>query len=228
MSVYLVVLSGSGIHLLEYSGSTINDNNLIYLLPISCLIGMTIETISLYDINDVNHIPDNYTVPYGYNYGHLSNRAFFEIYANGIYIGDSLMNNNSGSTSSGILTQSGKYVCGDYFNTPDWSQLASSGIWSGSSYSRYSSMKIDAQQAYLIEQGDTGLTTVTFDFVPTMIAYSGSCDSNINPEYGVTWIRMFDINNNLIYNGLNNNLEIECEILPDCNLNYTVTSINFT
>ena len=79
--------------------------------------------------------------------GHGCNRAFFEIYGNGIYIGDSL-NNNAGGVPAGAITQSGRRVCTDYNNTP--SAITNTNTWVGYQGCRYSRSVISQSQAQAI------------------------------------------------------------------------------
>ena len=79
--------------------------------------------------------------------GHGCNRALFEFKSGSISLGESNMNNNGGSTSSGLLSPYGTYVCGDYDNTPS---PLTGGVWGGHYQSRYSRIDVSPSQAALL------------------------------------------------------------------------------
>jgi hypothetical protein len=161
--------------------------------------GLRIETIYLESPNDLAKLPPGYVHPCPLQISaHTCDRAFFEITGNDIYIGDSLLNNLGVSPQQGVLTQSGKYTCEDYNNTP---APLTGGIWTGHPDSRYSQMTITGQQAVDIANVSPGNCTIEFKLVPTMITYNSICDNVVDPHENVTWTRITKPNGTVIYNG---------------------------
>jgi hypothetical protein len=163
----------------------------------NCLDGLSIETIYLSSTSDLELLPLGYTHPCPDQVGaHICNRAFFEIYGNNIYIGDSILNNDDGE--GGIVTQSGKKACVDYKNLPD---ALTGGTWTGNSLSRYSKVVITSAQASAIAAASTSGTTIDFSLVSTQTIYNTSCDSTTIPHSNVTWTRISKSDGTVLYNG---------------------------
>lgn len=185
---------------------------------IACLDGLIVETIYIGNFTDMGALPSNYTHPCPSTISdHTCNRAYFEIYANNTYVGDSLLNNANGSTLSGTLTQSGKYVCGDYDNYPI--ELNSGYTWTQSGIpksgeSRYSKTVISNQQATSMAAGGN---SILFKLIGTQKIYGTGgntespnnennveCGVHVNrkiPHSNVTWLRISRTNGDLVYNG---------------------------
>ena len=163
------------------------------------LIGLKIETLYIQNANDLNLIPPAYVHPCPLEISaHTCDRAFFEVLAEGTYIGDSLMNNLGLSPDQGAITQSGLYTCEDYNNTP---APLSGGIWAGHPDSRYSTMTITQQQANDIAAANPGKCLIDFTLVPAMLTYNCSCDDELLPHENITWTRISKPNGTVIYNG---------------------------
>lgn len=153
---------------------------------INCLDGLIIETIYLNHINDVSLLPIGYTHPCaGTIGGHTCNRAFFELYGNGVYMADSLLNNLGGI--GGAFTYSGLRTCTDYINTP---APLTGGVWAGNGRSRYSKTILTQQQAVDIANAGGGGTTITLSFLSAMTTYSSICDGQILPHNDINWLRI--------------------------------------
>lgn len=165
---------------------------------IECLNGLVIETIYLATTDDLALLPSgyNYPCPSGTIGAHGCNRAFFELYGNGVYMADSLMNNARGT--GGAITYSGKKTCTDYYNTPDY---LTGGAWTGHPFSRYSRTVLTEQQAIDIAAAGGGGTTITVSFLAAMTTYSCSCDNNSQPHKDVTWLRISTAEGVVLYNG---------------------------
>ena len=178
------------------SSTTINNATIIQKLT-----GLKIETIYIRSQSDLNKLPSNYVHPCPFQISaHTCDRGFFEVTGNGVYIGDSLMNNlNAGGP--GVETQSGKFTCVDYSNYP---AALTGGTWTGekvlSGGSRYSKMIISGQQAIDIASAYPGHCSIQFELVPTMITYNVSCDVYALPHENVTWTRITKPDGTIIYN----------------------------
>jgi hypothetical protein len=151
---------------------------------------------------DLDKLPPEYIHPCPLEIGaHGCNRGFFEVRGNGIYIGDSLMNNGGGSLG-GLTTLSGKYVCADYQNYP---AALTGGTWTGwtgpGGGSRYSAMTISGAKAVEIANAYPGHCDIQLELVPTMITYNQSCDMNPVPHQNITWTRISKPDGTVIYNG---------------------------
>ena len=168
--------------------SLITTTSTTTILPIiTCLDGLIIETIYLNSQSDLDLLPPEYIHPCPAMMGsHNCNRAFFEVYGNGIYMSDSLLNNTS--TIGGAFTFSGKQVCTDYLNTP--TELVGGGPWFGSIYSRYTkTILTNAQALAIAAAGGGGGTTIDLSFISAMITYGDSCGGN-TPHSDVNWLRI--------------------------------------
>ena len=166
---------------------------------IECLKGLVVETIYLASPYDLALLPSGYTYPCpsGTIGAHGCNRAFFELYGNGVYMADSLMNNARGT--GGATTYSGKKVCTDYYNTPAY---LTGGVWTGHAFSRYSRTVLTEQQAIDIAAAGGGGTTITVSFLAAMTTYSCTCDNgNLQPHKDVTWLRISTSEGVVLYNG---------------------------
>lgn len=170
-----------------------------------CLDGLIIETIYLHSISDLGLLPSDYNHPCQSSIGqHICNRAFYEIFANGIYLGDSLLNNAGGT--GGATTQSGKQTCTDYLNTP---APLTGGTWTGNAQSRYSKIVITPLQALNIANIAAAGTILTFSMGDAMTIYNATCDGNTLPHTDVTWIRISRASGQVLFNACpNNNIAI--------------------
>lgn len=163
-----------------------------------CLEGIVIETIYLYNFAESGLLPPNYVHPCPSEIGtHICNRACFEVTGNGVYIGDSLMNNAGGPTG-GLQTAGGHYICEDYGNTP---APLTGGVWTGSAQARYSKMIIDAPTAAAVAAAGGGGTTITFALVAAMTTYGQICDTLDFPHTNITWTRISTPSGVVLYNG---------------------------
>ena len=159
---------------------------------VPCLSGFVIETIYIHQLSDLGLLPSGYTHPCVSQIGqHICNRANIGIYANGEYIGDSVLNNGAGQLS-GNQTEAGNYIFGDYNNTP--SALVN-GSWTGNQFSRYTKITLTQQQAEQIGLV-SGDSTITFSLVYDTIA-----SYNAPPHNDVTWIRLTNSSGTVVYNG---------------------------
>jgi len=175
---------------------------------ITCLDGLIIETLYIENQNDYNLLPIQYRTKVDENGvitpnlpllsswpgqgGHSCNRAFFEIYGNGVYIGDSL-NNNAAGSAAGVVTQSGRRVCTDYGNTPS----GITGTWAGTSGCRYSKTVISQSQSQSIAAAGNG-NTINLTLISAMITYNDySCGAA--PHANLTWVRITRNNGQILY-----------------------------
>jgi len=190
---------------------------------VTCLDGLIIETLYIDTQADYDLLPAQYRTKVDENGvvtpnllsisswpgqgGHSCNRAFFEIYGNGVYIGDSLNNNASGSTVSlGAVSQSGARICGDYRNTPS----GITGTWAGTIKSRYTRTVISQSQAQSIAAAGNG-NTINLTLIAAMITYNDySCGAA--PHANLTWVRITRNNGQILYS--------------DCPQNNTIASLN--
>lgn len=154
---------------------------------ITCLEGLIIETLYIHSVNDLALLPVGYTYPCNSNEigAHQCNRAFFEVYGNGEYMADSLLNNARGT--GGAVTHSGKETCTDYYNTP---AALTGGTWTGNQFSRYSKTILTEQQAIDIAAAGGGGTTINLAFLAAMTTYSSQCNNTSNPHDSVNWLRI--------------------------------------
>ena len=172
---------------------------------ISKLEGLKIETLYIQKESDLALLPNTYRHPCpGQINMHECNRAFFEVEGNNVYIGDSLMNNNTNILNTpGIITQSGKYTCKDEFNVPDVF-TGGPGTWinaNGGPLSRYSKMNITRQQATAIANVNPTSCFVEFELVSVNTTYGSGCEANAFPHENVTWVRISKPDGTVIYNG---------------------------
>lgn len=161
-----------------------------------CLNGLTVETIYLRATTDQDLLLDEYAHAC-MNTGHICNGALYEIYGNGIYLGDSRMNNNNGT--GGALTDYGTYICEDYKNTPD--AISKTGVWTGDVASRYSRIELTQQQALDIANAVGGGTVIDFELLAAMDTYNEpSCRSG-GAHRDITWTRITSPEGDVLYNG---------------------------
>lgn len=187
---------------------------------IGCLENLKIETIYLELTSDLALLPAGYTHPCQIEIGqHQCNRALFEVYGNGVYIGDSRLNNDDGALS-GATTINGTFICGDYDNTP---ALLTGGTWTGSPLSRYSVMTINQTTAQAIAA--VGGNTVTFSLLAAMTTYGASCSFATVPHANITWTRITDSTGKIIYNGCPNGNIVTINV---CTGNVVSTSTSTT
>ena len=197
--------------------STTTTTTTRHIIP--CLEGLVIESIYLYSQSDLLLLPEGYTHPCTSSIGiHLCNRAFFEVYGNGIYMADSLMNNADGNV--GEITHSGKYTCTDYYNLPD---DLTGGTWTGNILSRYSKTVLTHQQAIDIANAGGGGTTIDISLLSTMILYSSMCDGQIYPHSDVTWLRISNSTGQVLWNSCIEGQSIHT--IDVCNTTTTTTTI---
>jgi hypothetical protein len=162
-----------------------------------CLNNFTIETIYISQVADLPLLPIGYEHPCPATIGdHTCNRALHEVYGNGVYVGDSKMNNYNGALS-GTQTAYGTYICGDYLNFP---HALVGGTWTGNTRARYSKIVLDAAQAVAIA-AVTGGTEVTFALEAAMTTYNTSCQARSDAHTDVTWVRLTDGDGVVYYNG---------------------------
>jgi len=165
---------------------------------VECLNGLIVETIYLDSLSDLDLIPSGYEHPCPDEIGsHGCNRALFEIYGNGVYIGDSKINNAYGT--GGGETIHGTYICQDYYNVPN--ELEVGGFWTGSPYSRYNKIIITSDQAIDISNAGGGGNIVGFSLISAMTEYGATCDDILDPHSNVTWTRISKPDGTVIYNG---------------------------
>jgi len=165
---------------------------------VECLNGLIVETIYLDSLSDLDLIPSGYEHPCPDEIGsHGCNRALFEIYGNGVYIGDSKINNSYGT--GGGETIHGTYICQDYYNVPN--ELEAGGFWTGSPYSRYNKIIITSDQAIDISNAGGGGNIVGFSLISAMLEYGATCDDILDPHSNVTWTRISKPDGTVIYNG---------------------------
>ena len=148
------------------------------------LSSIVIEAMYLNSIGDLSYLPGSYQHIGADNIGsHQCNNANAELYANGIFIGNILMNNGGGS-AGGTLTSSTDpvYVYQDYYNTP---AALTGGVWNGDPLSRYARLTISAAQA---EQLVAASASTVLDFNLTLKSSS--------PHSGITWLRISRIEEN--------------------------------
>ena len=167
---------------------------------IQCLDGLIIEGIYLHSADDLALLPAGYTHPcpdpilvIGQ---HFCDRAFFEVYGNGVYMADSLLNNFGGT--GGVETHSGKETCRDYYNTPS---LLTPPIWYGNAYSRYSKTVLTQQQAIdIANAGGGGGTTISLSFLAAMTTYGATCDGVTDPHSDINWLRISTPDGTVLWN----------------------------
>jgi len=159
--------------------------------------GLIIETLYLGQLSDLDLLPAGYEHPCPSEIGtHQCNRALFEVYGNGVYIGDSKINNNNGV--GGGTTVNGTFICQDYDNTP---APLTGGVWTGSSLSRYNKMIITQSTALAIAAAGSGGTIINFSLIAAMTTYGVSCGGNPTPHANTTWLRLSLNDGTVIYNG---------------------------
>ena len=183
---------------IKSTGDCINYTDIVleYTPFVECLSGLIIETIYLNNITDLALLPINYTHPCPSTINtHYCNRALFEINGNGIYIGDSKLNNARGT--GGTITSHGTYICQDYLNTPD---LLVGGTWTGDIDSRYNKIVLTDAQAIALANISTS-SLINFSLISTMVEYSTTCDAITVPHTNVTWIRISRPSGEILYNG---------------------------
>lgn len=201
---------------------------------ISCLDGLIIEALYIHTQADYDLLPNQYRTKVNENGfvtpnitsitswpgqgGHTCDRAFFEIYGNGVYMMDVLNNNVGGNT--GAITQSGRKVCTDYGNVPS----GITGTWTGGIYSRYSRQVISQAQAQAIAAAGNG-NTINLTIVSAMVTYNSYvCGSS--PHSNLTWVRITRSNGQILYNDCPQNNTIAslnvCQVPCNCPAGFTV------
>jgi len=201
---------------------------------VSCLDGLIIEALYIHTQADYDLLPVQYRTKVNENGvvtpnltsitswpgqgGHTCDRAFFEIYGNGVYMMDVLNNNVGGNTGS--ITQSGRKVCTDYRNVPS----GITGTWTGGIYSRYSRQVISQTQAQAIAAAGNG-NTINLTIVSAMVTNNDyTCGSS--PHSNLTWVRITRSNGQILYNDCPQNNRIAslnvCQVPCNCPPGFTV------
>lgn len=162
----------------------------------ACLTGFVIETLYMETAADLNHLPAGYTYPGTFfNNAHTCDGALTEVTGNGIFLGESRLN-NAGGVIAGGLTNQGSFICGDYNNTPTFFDP----VFPWNNESRYSRITISAAQAALLAAAaPAGTTNVTFAMTYAVAIYGDSCD---NAHNNLTWLRLSTAGGTVLYNGL--------------------------
>lgn len=180
--------------------STTVETTTTTLEVVTCLENITIECIYLdnsLDLQKIQVYHPEYVHPCPEKYGfHYCNRALFEVYGNGIWLGDSMMNNLNGE-GGGQTVNSGNFICQDYYNTP--SELTG-GVWEGHYQARYSKITLTYEQSMAVAQAGGGGSVIHFSFIGANTEES-FCDGDKNPHEDVTWIRITSSVFGLLYNG---------------------------
>lgn len=164
------------------------------LTPVAqCLTGMVIETIYLHQTSDLLGLPIGYTHPCPDNINkHECNGALTEVLGNGIFLGESKMNNLY-SPTLGSQTPQGTHICADYNNTP--APLNPGFSWDLKS--RYSRIEVSQAQAIDIAQV-SGSSLIDFSLAFAVDTYQSSCST---AHAAVTWVRITNSQGEVIYNG---------------------------
>jgi hypothetical protein len=170
---------------------------------VECLENLTLELIYLdnqLDLDKVHVWHPEYTHPCPETMGqHFCNRGLFEVYGNGIWLGDSRMNNiGNYSGNFGLPTEhSGNLTCYDYENYP---APLTNGMWSGHSQARYDVITLTNEQATAVAQAGGGGSVIHFSFVGTNSPES-NCDGFGTPHEDITWVWITSSVFGLLYNG---------------------------
>jgi hypothetical protein len=176
-----------------------------------CLDGLIVETIYLDNLADIPLLKPEYVAPPNtptiWIGTHQCNRALFEVFGNGVYIGASKLNNDGGVAGIDVSPEEGIPVCQDFVNRPD--DIAISSPWTGSVRSRYSKTILTAEQALDIAlAGVPGSTTITF-LIRGVLSYVNSIPRPVLLDCGgvvshldVTWVRISLSDGTVVYNGL--------------------------
>lgn len=168
-----------------------------------CLEGLIIESIYIDSIAELELLPAGYIHPCDDEIDlHGCDRAMSEIYGNGVYIGDSLLNNN-GTGNVGVQSIGGSYICKDYGNVPTFLNPA----WPINSSSRYSRNVVSGSQALLIASNVTpGSTIIDFSILSAVTTYNQICPTNPagsppEPHTNFTWTRVSTPGGEVLFNG---------------------------
>lgn len=158
-----------------------------------CLTGIVIETIYLHQTSDLLGLPIGYEHPCPENInGHECNGALSEVLGNGIFLGESKMNNLYDPTL-GSQTPQGTYICADYNNLP--TPLNPNFSWD--SKSRYSRIEVNQSQAIDVAQV-SGSSLIDFSLAYAVDTYQSTCST---AHTAVTWVRITNSEGTVIYNG---------------------------
>jgi hypothetical protein len=183
----------------------------------SCLRGVVIETLYIEKQSDLALLPVAYqnAHPCPTQIGqHGCDRALFEIELNGVFVGESRLNN--GGSVGTATTPRGTLVCKDFENTPG--PLTSSGTWTGDSGSRYSRIVITNSKANEIQAASTG-NTISVQLKGAIDTYFGSnltvCGSS-GSHADVTWVRITSATGVVLYNSCLNQSLTNLYICPLC------------
>lgn len=177
---------------------------------VQCLDGLILEFMYFGNISDLSLLPAGYSIPCTdgmFNQNgigrHTCNRAFFEVTANNVYVGDANMNNltiyQNGFEIIGVKTRSGKFSCKDDNNRPH--ALRPDNVWNGTSTSRYARIDITPAQAQAIATA-TNSNKLSLRLVSAMTTYGYDCSrTGQGPHTDVTWFRVSRPNGQVVYNG---------------------------
>jgi hypothetical protein len=216
---------------------------------------IVIETIYLHECSEISLLPSEWqniglggpTIPnnpfgctsgfYGLGVGnHGCNRALFEFKSGSISIGESNINNAYGSTSSGILSPYGTYLCGDYNNTP---APLTGGIWggiSGANGARYSRIDISPSQIALLLAASGGGSIVIDAYCSEQLygcpgsTYDPSCNCSSVPgcHSDVTFVRITQGNTLLYAGGIGTSISVTINPCPTPTPTPTPTCVGIT
>lgn len=157
-----------------------------------CLDGLVIETIYVNTIDDLVKFPPEYSHPCPSVIGkHVCNRAYYEVFGNGVFMGASRLNNDGG-TGGGLSPESGYYTCQDYLNYPpaEWG----SG-WDART--RYDKTVLTESQAQAIVSAGGAGTQITLSYLYKGQSYGGNCGGG---HIDINWLRISAPNGDLIWN----------------------------
>jgi hypothetical protein len=141
---------------------------------------------------ELSPIPNTFPVAYYGVNSHSCNAAWFYAYANGIKILDVKLNNSPYGGESGTL-------CENFNNIPYW-------IANQASYSRYSSVVLNSQQATQLASLSPNQQTISFNLTCSRSLSPTNCD-NFNGYASdechgdITWIRISKPNGTVVFNG---------------------------
>lgn len=166
---------------------------------VQCLDGLTIEAIYIHPTESGFPLPSGYTNPCP-NITHVCNKAFFEIYGNGVFLGDARMNNLDGEGGA-VRTPTGtKEICRDYNNTPNNLKPSNQQQPHPWGFSRYDKILLSSTKAKAVADAGNG-SQITLTLKAAMVTYNRSCYGNPDPHTDVTWIRVTNKIGQVIYNG---------------------------
>jgi hypothetical protein len=200
--------------------TTTTSTTVIYPI-VECLDGLVLEFIYLDALTDLTLLPVGYTHPcQSAITTHFCNRALYEVHGNGIYVGDSRMNNLDG-TGGGSTSHSHNFICQDYYNYPSF-YLGQ--VWTGSARARYDRLSITYPQAIAIANTNNGGTVIEFAFQSAMSTYNASCDAGLTPHMNITWVRISSPDGVELYSGCPEGVFLEIDVCTGAIPTTTTTS----